>query len=85
MDYPQEHFDEVSSFFAVADASLLNKYQEMTGVNREIHLAKNSCEDSVTLFLAFFTYVREQIHIYVKIHTYKNFCAMNCTSVKVRM
>ena len=30
---PQEHFDEVSSFLVVADASLLNKYQEMTGVN----------------------------------------------------
>ena len=29
----QQHFDEVSSFFAVADASLLNKYQEMTGVS----------------------------------------------------
>ena len=28
---PQEHFDEVSSFFAVA--FLLNTYQEMTGVN----------------------------------------------------
>ena len=30
---PQEHFDEDSSFFAVADASFLNKYQEMAGVN----------------------------------------------------
>ena len=36
----QEHFDEVSSFyFAVADAAFLNKYQEMTGDNWEIHLA----------------------------------------------
>ena len=35
----QEHFDEVSSFMAQQMHPYRNKYQEMTDVNWEIHLA----------------------------------------------
>ena len=79
---PLEHFEEVSAFFAIAkyckNTFLLYKYQEMTYVSWERHLPLKLMWTQCNFTRGSF-YIREQIYIYVKIHTCVNFVHVNCT------